>query len=84
MTAEGFFLPCCWCDRRNQYFEERGFLDVTLNISEVDDIVTEVFQSKPWVDFFYEVQYGDDYPNVCEEHCGINSITNIKVQDEPI
>jgi len=79
LTAEGFFLPCCWCDRRNKYFKEKGFLNPELHISNVNDIVSEIFNSQTWVDFFNEIQYNGDYPSVCEEHCGVNEITNTKV-----
>ncbi len=80
LTAEGFFLPCCWCDRRNKFFQEAGFLNESLNISNVDDIVSEVFLSKAWKDFFYMIQYKQDKaPPVCKEHCGVNDVTNKKV-----
>jgi hypothetical protein len=79
-TASGFFLPCCWCDRKNKYFKEKGFLNQELHISNVDDIVSEIFNSQIWIDFFNEIQYGNDYPAVCEEHCGINKITNKKIK----
>lgn len=80
LTAEGFFLPCCWCDRRNSYFKKKGFLDPKLNISNVNDIVSEIFNSETWINFFNEIQYGNDYPTVCKEHCGANDITNKKIK----
>jgi hypothetical protein len=80
LTAEGFFLPCCWCDRRNKYFKEKGFLNPELNISNVDDIVSEIFNSQIWIDFFNEIQHNGDYPSVCKEHCGVNIITNKKIK----
>jgi len=79
LTAEGFFLPCCWCDRRNKYFIEKGFLNKELHISNVNDIVSEIFNSETWIKFFDEIQNGSDYPSVCKEHCGINKITNKKI-----
>lgn len=83
LTAEGFFLPCCWCDRRNQYFKDKGFFHPALNISNVGDIVSEVFMTNPWVQFFEDVQTNHpDLPSVCHEHCGVNQATSKKVRVE--
>ena len=84
LTAEGFFLPCCWCDSRNTYFKEKGFLDESLNISNVNYIVDEVFNSKIWVDFFNDIQYNNDYPSVCEEYCGIDNNSNYRITKDKI
>lgn len=80
LTAEGFFLPCPWVDRRNSYFKSKGFFKDELNISNINDPVTEVFHSDVWVDFLDRLAYNDkSLPNVCKEHCGINQVTNRKV-----
>lgn len=85
LTAEGFFLPCCWCDRRNSYFQQKGFLAEELNINNVTDLVTEVFHSKPWLDFFLTAQYNpQDLPSVCKEHCGANKETKKRTNYESI
>jgi len=84
LTAEGFFLPCCWCDGRDKWFKDKGFLDPKLNIENVEYPVTDIFNSKTWIDFFDKIEYDSDYPNVCLEHCGINEITNKKIINEPI
>jgi len=80
LTAEGYFLPCCWADRRNTYFQKAGFFNPELNISNVDDIVTEVFNSETWISFFNMLEYNSkEAPNVCKEYCGVNKDTNKKV-----
>lgn len=76
LTARGYFLPCCQVDRRCEEFEERGFLDPSLNIENVDDIEFDVFNSEVWVKFFHDAQHNQDsMPKICHYHCGPKKTT---------
>ena len=80
LTGEGYILPCCWCDTRDSYFREAGFMNEELKLTNVEDPVTEIFNSEVWVDFFEMIQYNsENAPNVCHEMCGINEIVHKKV-----
>lgn len=73
LNAEGYFMPCCWTDSLTDTNKEQfaGFLDPSLNISNIDDIVTEIFHSDVWVDFFSKIQDNNqEAPYVCKKNCG--------------
>lgn len=85
LTAHGHFVPCCWCDVHFEYFQEKGFFEDHLHIANTSDIITDVFLSKPWKDFFAMLQTdSESAPNVCQEHCKLNDKTYEKIHHESI
>lgn len=74
LTSYGFFLPCCRIERGEgfEHFVEAGFFDDQLNISNVSDIISDIFNSKVWLDFFSTVE--TDPCKLCETKCNKKNI----------
>jgi len=73
-TAEGYLLPCCWCDeakkRSIQEYEMFGLLDKELKVSNVDDIEQEILRSPEWYHFHETLVHSpENAPRVCIRHC---------------
>ena len=73
-TAEGYLLPCCWCDRDQpeirQQFELLGLYEEDLKLSNVDDIYSEILQSPEWYTF-HKILLEEPHaaPDVCKRKC---------------
>lgn len=70
--ADGFILPCCWCDQpEEKAFENLGFKDDKLKLENnvsVDDIIN----SDVWKMFMYSILHEPDRaPRVCRKKCGV-------------
>ena len=74
-TAEGYLLPCCWCDmhdpRGKSQFEVFGFYEPELKVSNVDDIEQEILRSPEWY-HFHETLLQNPHlaPDACKRKCG--------------
>ena len=73
-TAEGYLLPCCWCDQAQKHtidqFKLFGLFDEDLKVSNVDNIEEEILKSPEWY-YFHEtlVHNPNDAPSVCKRKC---------------
>ena len=70
-TAEGYFLPCCFCDHPSVWPDmvKHGFYDESLHIDNnetVDDIITSDTWRK-WVDLIQHRP--EDAPPICHKKC---------------
>ena len=79
-TAEGYLLPCCWCDHVHpdgkKQFEAYGFYEPELKVSNVDDIEQEILRSPEWYHFHETlVQNPHAAPLVCKRKCGQDEST---------
>ena len=73
-TAEGYLLPCCWCDRDQpkirQQFELLGLYEEDLQLSNVDNIYSEILQSPEWYTFHkILLEEPNLAPDVCKRKC---------------
>ena len=73
-TAQGYLLPCCWCDHvtsdRKRHIEMFGLFDEQLKVENVDDIERDIFQSPEWYHFHDTlVQKPHLAPFICKHKC---------------
>jgi len=72
-TAQGYMLPCCWCDHaytRKEYFHNIGMFDEALKVENVDDIKEEILQSPEWYRFHETLlQKPNNAPYICKRKC---------------
>lgn len=73
-TAEGYILPCCWCDtenpRRRSELEYFGLYEPELKVSNVSDIKTEILWSPEWNHFHKSLlEDPENAPEVCKIKC---------------
>lgn len=73
-TAEGYILPCCWCDvdgpDQIRQFEFWGLRDETMKL-ENNETVDEIIQSVEWYEFHKMlVTEGHLAPKICKAKCG--------------
>ena len=71
--AEGYILPCCWCDQREERkdFKERGFFDESLKLVNVDSL-EEVIMSDTWKAWVNDVLHDPvNAPVLCKDKCGV-------------
>ena len=69
--AEGYILPCCWCDQREERkdFQERGFFDERIKLINVDSL-NDVLMSEPWEKWVNDVLHDpDNAPKICKDKC---------------
>ena len=79
-TAEGYLLPCCWCDSENiksrSELEHFGFYQLDLKVSNVDDITAEILWSPEWNNFHNSLlEDPENAPAICKRKCS-------KIDDE--
>lgn len=71
-SAQGYLLPCCWCDNHTTVNDPLldALFDEELKISNVDNIQT-IVMSDQWLAFTKAI-IGDveKAPNVCKMYCG--------------
>lgn len=73
-TAQGYMLPCCWCDHskpdRKEHIWTFGLFDEQLKVENVDDIEQEILRSPEWYHFHETlVQNPQSAPSICKEKC---------------
>ena len=73
-TAQGYLLPCCWCDHvtsdRKRHIELFGLFDEQLKVENVDDIEREIFRSPEWYHFHDTLlQNPKNAPFICKHKC---------------
>ena len=72
-TADGFILPCCWCDSlyTRSDIEKLGLFDENLKLKNVDSVDT-IVNSEAWKNFSNILLYRqNDAPSCCKKKCGI-------------
>ena len=70
-VAEGYMIPCCWCDGRKYRgeFEERGFFNEDLLVSN-NDSIDDIIATDTWGEFVNDILHNyDKAPKVCQEKC---------------
>jgi hypothetical protein len=69
-SAQGYLLPCCWCDVIDKKdFKEKGLLDDDLKLSKVNKL-EDIIISKQWVNFHKSLlESPEKSPKVCKERC---------------
>lgn len=72
-TADGFLLPCCWCDALStrKDIEKLGFYDSKLSLKD-NKTVDEILYSDVFYNFVKIItHYPEDAPRCCKEKCGV-------------
>jgi hypothetical protein len=85
-SAQGYLLPCCWCDLKSTFDGKQGALSELvkehLHIDKVQSI-DEVLDTPEWKNF-YKVITNDkttnETPEVCIRHCG-QGMRSIRVKE---
>lgn len=78
-TAQGYVLPCCWCDasegflfgqNQRKSLEDFGFFNEELKVENVDDVQLEILASPEWY-HFHETLLQNPHlaPPVCKRSC---------------
>jgi len=89
LNAEGYLLPCCWCDpirkksknyngkmdSMDQLFQEKFKLE---NVENMEEIIL----SDEWLSFFKSLINSEDVPKICQHYCG--QFSTIKIKEETI
>ena len=75
-TAQGYLLPCCWCDlqtpKETEQYAKFGLFNQNLKVENVDDI-EDILTSPEWQNF-HETLLKDPQsaPAQCKRMCGTN------------
>jgi hypothetical protein len=83
-NANGFALPCCWCDSVafRPDFARYGFFDSDLHMDNVDTI-EDIMISPAWQDWLNDITHNpNNAPRVCQVKCGFGR--DQKEQDEEL
>jgi len=90
LNAEGYLLPCCWCDpirkksktyggkmdSMDKLFQEKFKLK---NIESIEEIIL----SDEWLEFYNSLLYNNkDVPKICRHYC--ETLNDIKIKEEVI
>jgi acetyl-CoA carboxylase beta subunit len=82
-SAEGYLLPCCWCDNivhKDKYTEL--LYQEQLKIQN-NDRIESIIDSREWQQFVDAI-HSDDPPNVCKTFCGELTSTKETIIIKPI
>lgn len=74
-TADGFLLPCCWCDSlyTRSDIKKLGLFDDNLKLKNVDS-VNDIVNSNVWKNFSNILLHKhEDAPSCCKKKCGVAS-----------
>jgi hypothetical protein len=74
-TAQGYFLPCCFCDGPKHYQEMTswGFFDEDLHIDR-NNSAEDILTSKVWRDWVNMLQHHPEQaPRVCHKKCKLQN-----------
>ena len=89
-TAQGYVVPCCWCDDVDMSdFEKNGLLDEELKLENVDK-VDKILISKQWLSFHKTlILQPENAPTICKKKCckppqdyDTNLANHIDMEDE--
>ena len=85
VNAQGFLLPCCWCDKPH-ILKDKNFkklVDDKFHLSKVGSI-KDVIYSKEWQEFKIDLKNSniDKLPNVCKIKCEEGKFNIIKKYSE--
>ena len=67
-SAQGYLLPCCWCDQGAPEFEKLKTEDLAVaNNDSIQDIIT----SDAWIEFGNSLvaSNGENAPEMCWKYC---------------
>lgn len=73
-TADGFLLPCCWCDAPStrKDIERMNMYEHNLKLENCQSI-DEIVESKIWENFVDTILHvPENAPRCCKEKCGHN------------
>ena len=72
-TAEGFIVPCCWCDHP-EFMKDNLIAPLfksSLNIDTIEDIEKDVINSPEWEALRNVLEnHPDQAPLLCKQMCG--------------
>ena len=74
-TADGYLLPCCWCDAPStrKDFVELGFYNKSLALSNNNSVI-DIISSDVWKNFIDTIMHlPENAPRCCQEKCGVNN-----------
>lgn len=79
-SATGYVLPCCYADNNNiEDFD--SLMKDHLSIDTIEDIESEVLNSKEWNDFFKLLKETPELaPRSCKFYCGNNWSTANRIK----
>lgn len=72
-TADGFLLPCCWCDAPSarKDMEDLGMYSSNLKVTE-NDTLTDILYSNQWKNFVDTIMHRpNEAPTCCHRKCGV-------------
>ena len=76
-TADGYLLPCCWCDSSytRSDIEKLNLFNENLKLQNVTS-VEEILYSDTWKKFFNTITSDiNNAPICCKKKCGIDENT---------
>ena len=88
-SAQGYLIPCCWCDpREGRTANDQGaieteqiksiFIKEHLKLTNVDSI-NEILKSKEWKGFYETlINDPDNALEVCKRYCSTTQSTKLK------
>jgi hypothetical protein len=71
-TADGYLLPCCWCDAESTRSDiiDAGLYNPYLKLSANNSVDT-ILHSEEWKKFIYTIMHTpQNAPRCCKEKCG--------------
>jgi hypothetical protein len=74
-TADGYLLPCCWCDAPStrKDFVELGFYNESLKLSN-NKSVEDILYTGAWKKFIKIIMHDSgNAPRCCREKCGVKN-----------
>jgi hypothetical protein len=76
-TADGYLLPCCWCDSlyTRSDIEKLNLFNENLKLQNVKSI-EEILYSDTWKKFFNIITFDiDNAPICCKKKCSVSNDT---------
>lgn len=74
-TADGYLLPCCWCDAQStrKDIEDAGLYNLNLKLSN-NSRIDDILYSEEWKKFITTVMHNPlNAPKCCKEKCGVKN-----------
>lgn len=74
-TADGFLLPCCWCDAPStrKDIEKLNLYKKELKLSE-NSSIESILNSQEWKSFIDIIMHDPELaPRCCKEKCGVSN-----------
>jgi|TARA_Y100001951_G_C11243723_1_gene242102 hypothetical protein len=77
-SAEGYLIPCCWCDRTGgtslKKREYQPFYEASLHIDN-NESIEDILMSDTWLEFYNMLKH---QPNEAPQHCHRKCTTGTK------